>query len=316
MLKTCPHIKITMKWFITILLLQGLLACSNVQNLSIGDRREASKSIISIKPGKDHFTFKNWDGPAIPVWTYVPKSVSKEQDVGSLPILIVMHGTKRDGDRYRDEWAGIAEQNGFVIVAPTFSKAEFPKSSGYNLGGVFEKDGHTMRPESKWTFSAIEPLFDEVVGTLKSQQKQYTIYGHSAGSQFVHRFLFYKPNARVKRYIPANAGWYTLADEGHTYPYGLGGAGVSQENQKAALQKDVLVLLGDQDIDANHQHLRRTPEAMWQGKHRFARGLTFFKNADKQAKLYDIPFGWKVGIVKGATHSNAQMAVGTAEFVR
>jgi len=225
-----------------------------------------------------------------------------------------MHGTNRDGGRYRDDWVKIAQKNKIIIIAPTFSKKKFPKSSGYNLGNVFDKR-HQRNEESLWAFSAIEPLFDTVVQALGGNQKEYTIYGHSAGSQFVHRYLFYKPNARVKRYIPANAGWYTLADMSEPYPYGLLGAEVSEENLKAALQKDVIVLLGENDKDSNHKHLRRTPEAQRQGPHRLARGITFYKNAESQAKKLGVPFNWKVVVVPGAAHSNAQMLIGAVDFI-
>lgn len=275
-----------------------------------------AQTSVHIPSGKGKFNLLDWGGPKISVYTYVPTGMDESQ----LPILIVMHGTNRDADRYRDDWAEIAQEKGIVIVAPTFSKNKFPKAAGYNLGGVFKKEDQktgnkVYRDESKWAFSAIEPIFDTIVAAIGSSQTEYTIYGHSAGSQFVHRFLFYKPNARVKRYLPANAGWYTRADMSEAYPYGLLNANVSEAALKAALQKDVIIMLGDEDNDAMHKHLRRTPEAMRQGPHRYARGLTFFKNAEKQAKRLGVPFGWKVGIVSGATHSNAQMAVGAAGLV-
>lgn len=259
---------------------------------------------LSAERGR--FVLLDWGGPPIPVWTYVPR----RSDAAKLPVVIVMHGVGRDADRYRDEWAALAQLNRFVVVAPEFSTQQFPRSAGYNLGNVFERESGDRIDERNWSFSAIEPLFDAVTRHLNSGQTEYTLYGHSAGSQFVHRFLFYKPDARVKRYITANAGWYTMPDFEEPYPYGLDGAGIDREALKTALQKDVVVLLGDHDDDATHSSLRRTPEAMSQGAHRFARGQSFFDRAKRQALELDVPFNWSMRVVRNAKHSNAEMAIG------
>ncbi|TQV86806.1 hypothetical protein FKG94_00225 [Exilibacterium tricleocarpae] len=262
--------------------------------------------------GKGRFTFTEWKGPAIPVWTYIPTGA----EAATLPIAIVMHGTGRDGDRYMEEWAPVAEANRFIAIVPEFSRQHFDGATGYNLGYVFsDETRQRRRDEALWSFSAIEPLFTRVVDALNSDQTHYTLYGHSAGSQFVHRFLFYKPEARVKRFIPANAGWYTLPDTQEPYPYGLLGAGVSEAALKAALQRDVTVLLGDRDIDIAHSSLRRTPEAMRQGENRFERGHVFFERARAKADELGVAFGWQLDIVPGAEHSNRQMAVAAGQLV-
>lgn len=258
----------------------------------------------------NRFIFSDWAGPKIPVWVYLPKGV----DMKKAPILIMMHGAKRGAHRYLKEWQPLAQNKGVIVIAPEFSKADFPSSKHYNLGYVFAND-HALRKEEKWTFSSIESIFDTVVLAIKSKQTHYTIYGHSAGSQFVHRYLYYKSNARVKRYIAANAGWYTLPSLNEIYPYGLKNSGVSKEHLKTALSKDVVVLLGDQDTDIHHESLRRTPQAMRQGAQRFARGLSFYEEGLKQAKILGSDFGWKKRIVKGVAHSNGGMAKGAIDLV-
>ncbi len=274
--------------------------------------QQAYPTVGAFAPGEiSRFVFSDWAGPDIPVWAYVPA----DTDVSTAPILVIMHGMKRAPARYLREWQPLAQQNGIVVIAPEFSSEDFPKSAGYNLGNVFRSEAIDLQDESLWSFSVIEPLFEQVVGSLDSTQSEYTLFGHSAGSQFVHRFLYYKPEARVKRYIAANAGWYTLPDLDVPYPYGLDGAAVSEEAVVAALAKDVVVLLGDQDNDPEHDSLRRTPEAMRQGEHRFARGLHFHETGERQSQRFNVRSGWQVVVVEGVAHSNAGMAAGAIPYI-
>ena len=260
------------------------------------------------------FMFSDWDGPEIPVWAYVPTGV----DVTEAPILIMMHGAKRNPARYLLEWAPYAEEYGFIVLGPEFARKDFRGSSRYNRGDVFTRqdDEYVLKNESEWTFSAIEPLFDYTVEALGSKQNAYTLYGHSAGSQFTHRYLYYKPDARVKRYLAANAGWYTLPDMSVDYPYGLKNAYVTEAELQAALNKPVLVLLGDQDIQTNSSSLRQTEEAMQQGEHRYNRGVTFMRVGKEQAESLGVEFGWRALPVKGVGHSNSGMAKAAAPFVK
>lgn len=266
---------------------------------------------FSLNEGNDRFVLGDWGGPAIPVWTYVPIG----QDPSDLPIVIVMHGTNRDADRYRNEWRALAQLEGFIVAAPEFSRGDWASSAGYNLGNVFREEGVDLQPEAEWAFSAIEPIFDAVKTRLDGNQTDYTLYGHSAGSQFVHRFLFYKPDARVSRYIAANAGWYTMPGFDEIYPYGLSQANVSEAQLSAALQKDVVVLLGTLDSDPTHSSLRRTPEALRQGPHRFARGISFYRAAEEEAERRGLPFNWRLETVEGAVHSNGQMVFGAVPLI-
>ena len=83
----------------------------------------------------------------------------------------------------------------------------------------------------------------------------------------------------------------------------------------AALQKDVVLLLGREDVDRSDPDLRKTPEADEQGPNRFARGLTMFKHASETADALGVELRWQLAIVDGASHSNAQMAQAAATFV-
>ena len=259
---------------------------------------------------RSEFEFSNWSGKPIKVRLFVPDEVTE-----NTPIVFVMHGASRAAESYFNDWLPHAEQYNYVIVVPEFTVGDFPKSDHYNLGHVFSRGSHKLRPEADWTFSAIEPLFDDVVERIGGQQTAYTLYGHSAGSQFVYRFLYYKPNARVNRYIAANAGWYTLPDFEFEYPYGLKEANIDPAMLAGFFAKDLILLLGREDTDPNADKLRQTKEARNQGSNRLARGMTMYRTAREKAEELGVEFNWRLILVPGADHDNAKMAPAAAALV-
>ena len=132
--------------------------------------------------------------------------------------------------------------------------------------------------------------------------------GIQRGAQFVHRFLFHVFDARLSQAVVANAGWYMMPDPDVEYPYGFKDSLVGTEQLEKALQLPVTILLGDEDTDPDHQSLRRTPEALVQGEHRFARGQAFFEASRSAARELGAPFNWQLVTVPGADHDNRLMA--------
>ncbi|MBU2587811.1 MAG: alpha/beta hydrolase [Alphaproteobacteria bacterium] len=255
------------------------------------------------------YVFSGWEGPAVPVWYQLPDRVAADT-----PVVFVMHGVNRDADRYRDEWAALARQHGFIAVVPEFSRADFPGSRGYNTGYFANTDG-SPRPRALWSFSAIEPLFDDVRLRFGTQAPRYTIYGHSAGAQFVHRYVLFMPDARIEQAIAANSGWYTMPDFGTAFPYGLAATPIDEASLKAALGKPLTVLLGTADTDPEDTDLRKTPQANRQGPHRYARGQTFFAQAQQTAVAMGTTLGWSLETVRDIGHSNAGMAKAAAQRI-
>jgi hypothetical protein len=78
--------------------------------------------------------------------------------------------------------------------------------------------------------------------------------------------------------------------------------------------RDVTVLPGEADTDTSDEDLRRTPEAELQGPQRLARGQTFFRVARAKAEALGVDFNWRIRIVPGAEHSNAQTTPAAAEL--
>jgi len=255
------------------------------------------------------FKFDGWAGPELRV--FVSRSPGLAAD---RPVVFVMHGMRRNADDYRDQWHELALEHDFLLVVPEFSDEDFPGSDGYALGKRFDRNGK-QRPPSQWSYAAIEPLFDDIRKRFSMETDRYAIYGHSAGAQFVHRFLFYVPAARVSRAVAANAGWYMMPDFAVDYPYGLRHSGVGRDSVVRVMAMPLTVLLGESDTDTQDPGLRRAPEAILQGEHRFARGQAWFEAARSWSEREGIVFGWRLETVPGVGHSNTLMAPSAARVL-
>lgn len=259
--------------------------------------------------GKYEFPLNLDDSEGMNVWYYLPNQFPKDGKV-----LFVMHGVNRNADEYRDNWIELAERNNLLIVAPEFSESLFPSENSYQLGNVFDKDGVEQSREL-WSYLLIDRLFDDVVARNHFATERYSIFGHSAGGQFVHRLMLLCPNPRIELAIAANAGWYTMPTFQKNFPYGLKGVSIDEQQLAAALNNPLVILLGEDDTDPRHQHLRRTPEALAQGPHRLARGQSFFKSAQDFAQRMSVSCRWQLVTVPGVDHDNARMAVAAVKLL-
>lgn len=291
-LRRIPDMKI-LRFGSSVLIVLILIICSTD---SLASPRSLPEKV------QPQFVFTQWQGPALNIWTYQPSNLS-----ATSPVVIVMHGVGRDADRYHQEWATYAERHQFLLVVPQFSPDDFPNANGYNLGNVFKPGNQVMNAKSQWAFSAIEPLFDEVKNRFELETDKYSIYGHSAGAQFVHRFLYFVPEARVNKAIAANAGWYTLASFEQAFPYGLKETSIKQQQVFNVFSQKLTILLGTKDNDPQDKNLRRAAEAMQQGPHRLARGKYFFHQMQSLSLQHQRAFNWQLEFAPDVAHENAKM---------
>ena len=249
------------------------------------------------------------DGSAMVVWTYRPKGLKRNR-----PVVIVMHGVKRNASDYRDNWIDAADKYRLLVVAPEMTKQQFPGGRGYNRGNMFAKD-KTLQPRALWAWPVIEKVFDAVKAGSGATAGGYFIFGHSAGAQFVHRFALFGGKTRAKAVLSANAGWYTMPTFDTDFPYGLKGSPLDAARLKAAFGRPLILFLGDQDTNPNHKFLRRSTKANRQGAHRFARGHAFFKTAQEEARRLGAKFAWRLEVVPGVGHDNAGMTDAAARWI-
>jgi hypothetical protein len=288
----------------------GLSIMMNAHADSKPSTERSGQETPSLSTGISRFMFRGWEGPELRVWTYVPASMGADA-----PILFVMHGVERDAKRYIEDWARTAERHGVILVAPEFDERRFPGSEYYNQGGVIDPGSGKKRPREAWTFSVIEPLFQEVRRRSGSDAAGYSIYGHSAGAQFVHRYVIMAAPTHLDQAVAANAGWYTGFDPGRSYPQGLKLDKRESVAETAGFARRLTILLGTEDIESDDRNLRTDTWARRQGQNRFERGRAFYAEAQAGASAGKHTFGWRMRYAPGIGHENRKMAAYAADIL-
>ena len=250
-----------------------------------------------LHPGTSSYPFRD-----ITVNIHRPASFTPQS-----PVLMVMHGRKRNGDEYCEYFAAESERRGFLVVAPTFGEAAYPHPHAYNYGRMVDGEGH-LQPREQWIYPMLDEIFDDAREKAGSTRDRFFLFGHSAGSQLVHRLATFNWLDRIEHAVAANAGSYTMPVRGERYPFGLNGTGVSDESTRALFARPLTILLGDKDTDAQDPELPREPEAMRQGPYRFARGHHYFDVAKQEAARLGVPLAWKLAVAPGVAHSGRDMA--------
>jgi pimeloyl-ACP methyl ester carboxylesterase len=261
----------------------------------------ANLPIDSLSSGAGSFTYTysvtNFS-KTMNVYYYIPENKTETTEV-----LIVLHGDGRNAKDYRDALITDAQTKGFIVIAPEFSEQNFPNGDGYNLGNVFidgdNPTATTLNPEAKWSFSIIEPLFDFVKTQINNSTPTYALFGHSAGGQFVHRFLMFKPNARINKAVVSAPGWYTFPNM-VIFPYGRNQSPLQNMNLSTFFAKNIHIQVGKNDNDPNAAGLRHNAFADAQGLNRKQRAENYFQFCQQLAG--NATFNWNFHVIENANH--------------
>lgn len=249
-------------------------------------------------------------GEAPPVWVlaYVPPSLSRRTRA-----VVVMHGRLRNAPDYLRTWTAWAAETDHVVLTPCFDQVGWPGTRGYNLGNVFSsRDGRSRRvPDHRWAFTVVEALYAGVRLRLGLEDERFALWGHSAGGQFVHRLLLFRPEAKVRTAIAAGCGWFTVPDPETRFPYGTAHPLFSFTSEKLRdFVSKPLVLMRGCDDTSRDRDLRVSPLADAQGPNRYARAGFM----DAAAKALDPRSPWRLVDVPGVGHDAVRMAAAAQEW--
>lgn len=265
-----------------------------------------------IRRGAGAFTFTDQRGnPNKPmtVWYYQPAGASPDT-----PILFVMHGAKRDAQRYRDEWIPYADRYGFLLIVPAFSHKYYPGNREYTEGNMFDMKGNPI-PDTDRAFPVIEHLFDVVKEMTRNQGTSYIIYGHGAGGRFVQRMVLFQKDVRFRMAAAVNPGIFVLPVYAETYPYGIRNSGMVPDDLRSAFTRNLVLILGDRDIYEDDWGPSNKFEILEQGENRFERGMNFFDKAKNESAKLGMTFNWRRTIVSGAGYEDAQLTETAARIL-
>jgi hypothetical protein len=213
---------------------------------------------------------------------------------------------------------------------------------GWKRGDKSKTTDQNPRPVRISSFSVLDVILEKLSDREKFPNLvQIVIVGHSAGGQFVNRYaagshmptvLSQRSNIQI-RYIVANPSSYlyfnevrrvdgsldqfsvpNTADcpEYNEYKYGLEDLNNymstigRQQLETQYGEREVIYLLGGEDIDPNSSQLDLSCAAMLQGSNRFERGIIYY-NYLLQHFGYDITTRHKNVIIDGVGHSASDM---------
>lgn len=298
-----------------ILIITLTILLASCKNDNSGDDSIDTSKIKMLEKGTSSFVFKAYkplEDKPVNIYYHIPEAV----DMETAPVVMVFHGMSRNADDYRDYWISSAEKYGFMIFCPEFTKELFPSDSDsdnqYNLGRMITSG--VLNPKDEWTFSIVNPIFDRIKLATGNTSESFYMFGHSAGSQFVHRSLTFMPEIKAEIAVAANAGWYTMPDTTVIYPYGLKDSYIESENIPLLLERKVIVLLGTADT-LRTSSLRQSELADEQGLTRFERGHFYYNWASAYASDKDLDFGWSLIEVPDVDHSGSRMSVAAADYL-
>ena len=222
-------------------------------------------------------------------YLYIPKSAGKRP-----PLLVSVHGISRNAIQHAQLLAPMAERYGVVLVAPLFSRDQFPDYQRLSRFG--------RGPRSDL---ALGRIIDEVSSLSGADSSRLYLFGYSRGAQFVHRYSMAHAE-RVAGAVIGAAGCFSLPQQDSSSPHGAGMCrdlpGLRFDAGKF-LRIPMTVVIGNDDAGRDQQSNQAARVGLRPGRDRLQRAMSWAKTMNLLARCQGLPGHFRVETIVGLDHS-------------
>lgn len=175
---------------------------------------------------------------------YVPSGLTRPR-AQDFALLVVVHGTGRTAETYRNLFADFAETHRCLVVAPLFAAG---------IGEPFELNNYKFLEHAGIRFDLLLlAMVEEVAAHYGLSPKRFLLHGFSGGAHFAHRFFYLHPQ-RLAGVSIAAPGMVTLLDFETDWHCGLRDAAArfgAAIDVSAMAETPVHMVAGDDDTEAD-----------------------------------------------------------------
>ncbi len=288
----------------------------NAQDEKPAAIERACPSVFSFKKNDKTYSFR-----------YASNHPLAEQNKSIKQLVIYIHGARRNGLDYY-EWGEKAvnaanKGNETLFISPQFNSEKdledhkhdashlFWVKNNWRIGDESVSSEKRKMDETFSSFSLVDSLIARACNKkLFPSLKKITIIGHSAGGQFVSRYVGMTPlpnklSGYTFNFIVMNPSTYLYLDDRrpvqtdkgvafvkpdtagcssfNDYPRGMEKlnpyasiVGVDKIKQQF-LMRDITYILGEKDVNMNDSSLDKTCEGNMQGRFRLERGQFYYE---------------------------------------
>ena len=224
---------------------------------------------------------------------YVPENARKDA-----PLLVCVHGIKRNPAEQVFRFARHAERMGVILLAPHFTKKRFRRYQ-------------TLAPDRRGNLPevALDHAIDDWIARSNIRPQKLFLFGFSGGAQFIHRYAMLG-RRKIDAMAVASPGWFTLPDRDLPYPFGTGPSeklGTRVMDESCLLETPTLVLVGERDTARNPTLNTNPIIERTQGLNRVERASTWNESvrALRAARMKSV--ACELRVIERATHSFSRM---------
>ena len=208
---------------------------------------------------------------SLEVFTYRPTGCQP------VALLVVIHGSLRDPDNYRNYVQLAADRWCLLVVAPRFDADRFPTA--------------------RFRFCSLSDEVGQLLVRLVSRVREregvpelpYIVLGHSSGGGAASCFAAFTPN-EAKSIVIANPAGLLSPSRDVPVPFGFKGAG-NDEMLQRYLAAPIVLLLSDGDTGTERH------------------GSEVYAAAEAAAEANHWPFGWTLVETHGVSHWAGEMLI-------